>query len=165
VFFQKDSGLRPKDAPWNMGLAMVIFAGACVFLGVYPDPLYALLPFPEDEDFYKAGKVLSTLQLLLFSGLAFFLMLPLMKRTLTISLDVDWFWRRALPAFWNWMANGLTAIRDKAVRDLAAARDSIGGWFATHWGEDGLFARSWPINSTTLWVAVLLATYVAFHYL
>ena len=74
MFFQKDSGLRPKDAPWNMGLAMVIFAGACIVLGVYPDPLYALLPFPEDEDFYKAGKVLSTLQLLLFSGLAFFLM-------------------------------------------------------------------------------------------
>ncbi|MCG8505891.1 MAG: hypothetical protein MI755_14905, partial [Sphingomonadales bacterium] len=26
VFFQKDSGMRPKDAPWNMGAAMVFFA-------------------------------------------------------------------------------------------------------------------------------------------
>ena len=34
VFFQKDSGLRPDDAPWNMGLAMVIFAGLCILLGV-----------------------------------------------------------------------------------------------------------------------------------
>ncbi|MDH3946583.1 MAG: proton-conducting transporter membrane subunit, partial [Chromatiales bacterium] len=26
VFFQRDSGLRPKDAPWNMAAAMVIFS-------------------------------------------------------------------------------------------------------------------------------------------
>jgi multicomponent Na+:H+ antiporter subunit D len=165
VFFQKDSGLRPKDAPWNMGLAMVLFAGACIFLGVYPDPLYALLPYPEDANFYKPGKVLFYLQLLLFSGLAFFLMLPLMKRTLTLSLDVDWFYRRALPAAWRWVANGLVAIRDKARRDLASAREAIGNWFAEHWGASGVFARSWPISSTALWIALLLAAYVLLYYL
>jgi multicomponent Na+:H+ antiporter subunit D len=165
VFFQKDSGLRPKDAPWNMGLAMVLFAGACIFLGVYPDPLYALLPYPEDADFYKPGKVLFYLQLLLFSGLAFFLMLPLMKRTLTISLDTDWFYRRMLPAFWNWCADGLTAIRDKARKDLAAGRAALGTWLAEHWGGDGLFARSWPISTTALWIAALLAVYVLVYYL
>jgi multicomponent Na+:H+ antiporter subunit D len=165
VFFQKDSGLRPKDAPWNMGLAMVLFAGACIFLGVYPDPLYALLPYPEDADFYKPGKVLFYLQLLLFSGLAFFLMLPLMKRTLTISLDVDWFWRRAIPGAWRWFAHGLAAIRDKATRDLGSARSAVGTWLAGHWGGEGLFARSWPISTTALWIAALLAAYVLIYYL
>lgn len=165
VFFQKDSGLRPKDAPWNMGLAMVIFAAACIGLGVYPDPLYALLPYPEDADFYKPGKVLFYLQLLLFSGLAFFLMLPLMRRTLTISLDLDWVWRRALPATWAWCAAGLTAIRDKARKDLAAARERLGDWFAEHWGGEGVFARSWPISATALWIAALLAAYVLAYYL
>ena len=38
------------------------------------------------------------LQLLLFSGLAFFICLPLMKRTLTVSLDVDWFYRKFFSA-------------------------------------------------------------------
>ena len=165
VFFQKDSGLRPKDAPWNMGLAMVLFAGACIFLGVYPDPLYALLPYPEDANFYKPGKVLFYLQLLLFSGLAFFLMLPLMKRTLTISLDVDWLYRRALPAAWRWCAAGLSAIRDKAAKDLTLARRAMGAWFAEHWGGEGLFARSWPISATALWIAGLLAVYVLVYYL
>jgi multicomponent Na+:H+ antiporter subunit D len=165
VFFQKDSGLRPKDAPWNMGLAMVLFAGACIFLGVYPDPLYALLPYPEDADFYKPGKVLFYLQLLLFSGLAFFLMLPLMKRTLTISLDVDWFWRRAIPGAWGWFAHGLASIRDKAARDLGSARTAVGAWLAGHWGGEGLFARSWPISTTALWIAALLAAYVLIYYL
>jgi multicomponent Na+:H+ antiporter subunit D len=95
VFFQKDSGLRPKDAPWNMGLAMVIFASLCILLGVFPEMLYALLPYPVDYQPYSIGKVLFYLQLLLFSGLAFFVLLPLMKRTMTISLDTDWLWRRA----------------------------------------------------------------------
>ncbi len=165
VFFQKDSGLRPKDAPWNMGLAMMIFAAACIGLGVYPDPLYALLPYPEDADFYKPGKVLFYLQLLLFSGLAFFLLLPLMKRTETISLDVDWLWRRALPLAWSWAQSSLDAIRDKAVADLHDAKVKLSAWFATHWGGDGFFARSWPISATALWIAALLAAYVLVYFL
>ena len=34
VFFQKDSGLRPADPPWNMRLAMIFFAVLCIGLGV-----------------------------------------------------------------------------------------------------------------------------------
>ena len=43
---------------------------------------------------YTASHVVFYLQLLLFSGLAFFLMLGWLKRTLTITLDVDWLYRR-----------------------------------------------------------------------
>ena len=165
VFFQKDSGLRPKDAPWNMGLAMVIFAAACIGLGVYPEPLYALLPYAEDADFYKPGKVLFYLQLLLFSGLAFFLMLPLMKRTLTISLDTDWLYRRALPAAWRWSEKVLSELRARAAKDLSAAGRQISAWLEAHWGTEGVFARSWPISTTAVWIALLLTAYVLVYYL
>ncbi len=94
VFFQKDSGLRPADPPWNMRAAMVLFAALCIGIGVLPGPLYALLPYPVDYVPYTASHVVFYLQLLLFSGLAFFLMLGWLKRTLTITLDVDWFYRR-----------------------------------------------------------------------
>ena len=94
VFFQKDSGLRPADPPWNMRLAMVLFSAICIGLGMMPGPLYALLPYNVDYVPYTASHVVSQLQLLLFSGLAFFLMLGWLKRTLTITLDVDWFYRR-----------------------------------------------------------------------
>ncbi len=40
---------------------------------------------------YTGSHVVAQLQLLLFSGLAFFIMLPFLKRTLTITLDSDWF--------------------------------------------------------------------------
>ena len=98
VFFQKDSGLRPADPPWNMRAAMIFFAVLCIGLGVLPGPLYALLPYPVDFVPYTASHVVFYLQLLLFSGLAFFLMLGWLKRTLTITLDVDWFYRRLGPA-------------------------------------------------------------------
>ena len=94
VFFQKDSGLRPPEPPRTMRGAMVLFAFLCIFLGVWPDPLYAILPYPVSYVPYTAEHVVTMFQLLLFSGLAFFLLLPLMKRTLTISLDIDWFYRK-----------------------------------------------------------------------
>ncbi|MCB1757466.1 MAG: Na(+)/H(+) antiporter subunit D, partial [Gammaproteobacteria bacterium] len=40
VFFQRDSGLRPKDAPWNMALAMVVFSAICLLIGIFPELLY-----------------------------------------------------------------------------------------------------------------------------
>jgi len=68
VFFQKDSGLRPSEPPWNMRLAMILFAVLCIGIGVMPEPLYALLPFPVDYVPYTAHHVVFNLQALLFSG-------------------------------------------------------------------------------------------------
>ena len=93
VFFQRDSGLRPKDAPWNMAASMILLSALCILIGVFPETFYRLFPYPVDYQPYYAGKVVFYLQLLLFSGLAFFLLLPMMRRTLTISLDTDWLWR------------------------------------------------------------------------
>jgi len=97
VFFQKDSGMRPPDPPWHMRLAMIFFAMLCIGIGIWPDSLYALLPYAVDYVPYTSEHVVHMLQLLLFSGLAFFLMLPLMRRTLTITIDFDWFYRRLGP--------------------------------------------------------------------
>ncbi|MEA3301598.1 MAG: Na(+)/H(+) antiporter subunit D [Pseudomonadota bacterium] len=111
VFFQKDSGLRPKDPPWNMRAAMVLFSVACIALGVFPQWLYGLLPYPVDYEPYTASHLVSQFQLLLFSGLAFFALLPLMKRTLTLSLDTDWLWRVAGFHLGRGMVNGLARLR------------------------------------------------------
>jgi len=106
VFFQKDSGLRPPDPPWNMRAAMILFAALCILIGVFFEPLYAILPYPAaaGEVLYKpytVSHVVSQLQLLLWSGLAFFLLLPVLKRTLTITLDFDWLWRSFVPWLWR----------------------------------------------------------------
>lgn len=165
VFFQKDSGLRPDEPPWNMRAAMVLFAMLCIAIGVAPGPLYALLPFPVDYEPYTAGHVVFYLQLLLFSGLAFFLMLGWLKRTLTITLDVDWFYRRLGPvaarrldtiadAGWDGLVSGV----GRSVRAIAT------GVHRLH-GPGGILARPWPTGSMAFWATVMLALYSILSYL
>ena len=96
VFFQKDSGLRPEEPPKNMLLAMVLLSLLCVLFGIFPNLLYQLLPFDKLYIPYTSDHIIFQLQLLLFAGLAFFVMLPWLKRTLTITLDFDWFYRIGL---------------------------------------------------------------------
>lgn len=173
VFFQKDSGLRPKDAPWNMGLAMAIFAGLCISLGVFPELLYGLLPYAVDYEPYTAGKVLFYLQLLLFSGLAFFVLLPLMKRTMTISLDTDWLWRRLAFSMLKIIENGFSSLNAVIERQRIRSQHFLHGIAVRYLGqphtadskERGIFARSWRVGSTALWIAILLSAYVLLYYL
>jgi multicomponent Na+:H+ antiporter subunit D len=173
VFFQRDSGLRPKDAPWNMAAAMVFFSVLCILFGVAPELIYENLPYPVDYEAYTAGKVVFYLQLLLFSGLAFFLMLPLMRRTETISLDTDWLWRVALFRVADAAHAALAALSGKAAAAAARLGERLGARGRRLFGSratdgrwvHGVFARAWPIGTTALWIAVLLTTYVFFYYL
>ncbi len=170
VFFQRDSGLRPKDAPWNMGAAMVIFSVLCILLGVAPDLLYRFLPYPVEYDAYTPGKVLFYLQLLMFSGLAFFLLLPLMKRTETISLDTDWLWRVFLfqvgVRAYRFASAAGSAISTAAVSSISRLVNSARRYLGTaeEGATPGVFARAWPIGVTALWIAVLLTGYVLVYY-
>ncbi|MEJ2192559.1 MAG: Na(+)/H(+) antiporter subunit D [Nitrospirota bacterium] len=98
VFFARDSGLRPKEPPVNMLLAMGFLSFLCIFLGVYPEALYRILPYGVHFEPYTGSHVVGQLQILMFSALAFFVMLRYLERTNTISLDTDWFYRRGTDA-------------------------------------------------------------------
>ena len=163
VFFQKDSGLRPPDPPLNMRLAMIFFAALCIGLGVFPDPLYALLPFPVSYVPYTAAHVIQMLQLLLFSGLAFFICLPLMKRTLTISLDADWFYRRLLIRATRKLVQVFAPV-DRGIREgfLRQLGSIINGVFQ-HAGPRGTLARSLGAGSMVFWAITVLAVYLVMY--
>ena len=164
VFFQKDSGLRPPDPPWSQRLAMVLFAALCSGLGVYYAPLYRLLPYPVDYVPYTGLHVVEMLQLLLFSGLAFFVMLPLLKRTLTITLDTDWFYRKAGPWLAGALRAGIGAV-DRAVRRAGLATLGAGmGVLSRALGDRGKLARAYGTGTMVLWVAILLAFYLILYY-
>ena len=125
VFFNVDRGLRPKEAPKPMLIGMGLLAFLCIYLGCHPTPLYDILPFdPGEPKTFSAiyvdhfANVVTMFQLLAFSALAFFVFLPLLKRTPTISIDFDWFYRKGAKWFF-WMAdkslNGLNKAADKYV--------------------------------------------------
>jgi len=164
VFFQKDSGLRPDDPPWNMRAAMILCAMICIGLGIWYTPLHAMLPYAIEYPPYKSYKVAFYLQLLCFSGLAFFLMLPLLKRTLTITLDLDWFWRRAgsiLAREFN-----VAAIRSWgafAERTYSACGRLARSLYHQH-GPTGTLARTRPSGSMALWMTVLMVAFLVFSF-
>jgi multicomponent Na+:H+ antiporter subunit D len=164
VFFQKDSGLRPKDPPWNMRLAMILFAFLCIALGVFPGPLYAILPHPVDYVPYTAPHVVNMLQLLLFAGLAFFVCLPMMRRTLTISLDFDWFYRRFFKEFAQEFSYRGAKAYWRAWERFEARIERFIARIYRHHGPQGVLARTWQTGSTALWVAFLLGAYLLLYY-
>lgn len=119
VFFAKDKGLRPGETSPSMLMAMAFLSFLCIFLGVYPQPLYQILPFAVSYQAYTVHHVISQLQLLMFSALVFFLFLPLLKRTETVSIDTDWLYRRGGALFYRMMDNGLNGLNDIADRVFA----------------------------------------------
>ncbi|MBW1818583.1 MAG: Na(+)/H(+) antiporter subunit D [Deltaproteobacteria bacterium] len=128
AFFSHDSGMRPKEAPFHMLLAMGITAALCIFIGSYPWPLYSLLPYPEVfYQPYTAGHILGQSQLLFFSALAFTLLLlsgiyPAEMRC--VNLDADWLYRKGARLFFriaDRVFNGLNAGTDRFIA-VGAAR-------------------------------------------
>lgn len=165
VFFQKDSGLRPPEPPLNMRLSMILFAFLCIALGVYPDPLYAILPFEVNYVPYTVDHVVKMLQLLLFSGLAFFIMLPAMRRTLTITLDTDWFYRRLGATLARRLVHNCSQARD-ALENMGRRKlDEFLDIVFRHHGPTGMLARSMTASGMVIWVAVLLALYLLVYFL
>jgi multicomponent Na+:H+ antiporter subunit D len=119
AFFSHDAGHRVKEAPPSMLIAMGIAAFFCIFLGVYPKFLYSILPYPVDFVPYTASHVLFQLQLLMFSALAFTLLLlsgiyPSEIRA--INLDTDLIYRKGAHLFYQAMDKGLNAINRTVER-------------------------------------------------
>jgi len=164
VFFQKDSGLRPAEPPLSMRWAMVAFALLCIAIGVWPEPLYALLPYAVKFEPYTGAHVVTQLQLLLFSGLAFFVMLPYLKRTLTITLDTDWVWRRLLPALMINVGRPLGNAWTRLMRCTLHLGSEALALIVHQHRHDGQFARTWSTRSMSLWVLVLLLGYLILYY-
>lgn len=120
AFFSHDSGMRPKEAPLHMLLAMGIAAFLCIFIGSFPGHLYSILPYPVDYAPYTMPHVVGQTQLLFFSALAFTLLMlagiyPGEQRC--VNIDADWFYRKGSRLFYS--------IMDKSLNSLNKVSDRI----------------------------------------
>jgi multicomponent Na+:H+ antiporter subunit D len=156
TFFGPDRGIAVAPVPRNMLVGMGIAATLCIGLGVYPAWLYARLPFrPFEYHPYTADHVLVTAQLLLGTGVAFWLLLRKLAGEPTISLDVDALYRRLVPAAVGGAAVAVAA-GGEAVR---GRRLAIGRWivrvteFPKPSGGD-LYRR--PAGATVFWALASL---------
>jgi len=167
AFFAHDSGLRPKEAPKNMLITMGITAGLCLFIGIFPKPLYSLLPFPMDYVPYTAAHVINQLQLLILSAAAFtFLKVthiypPELRST---NLDFDWTYRRALPAAVRVVMHiggrAKEAITGVAMSGLKLVSREV---YRFH-GPEGVFARTCSTGAIVVWVVLGLGAYLLLYF-
>ncbi len=166
-FFHHDVGHRVPEAPWNMLAAMGTTAFLCIAIGVYPAPLYAILPFAVDYAPYTAAHVITQLQLLLFAALAFTTLFRngwYPPEVPALNLDTDWLYRRLAPTLLA-RIRSVTGDSMEALGTLAANTGRRGLALTRRvYQPDGVFAKPWGTGIMTLWVAALLAAYLLFYF-
>lgn len=166
TFFAHDSGKRPLEAPIHMRIAMIITAVLCVLIGIFPDALYALLPYEVDYQPYTTSHVLAQMQLLCFALLAFVF---LMRNGLHppevrgVNLDSDWAYRKLIPAL-------LPSIVTKVAGSVGAAQNSAKAIAVSGFRRiyslarpGGLLAVSWGVNSMVMIVMVMMVIVLVFN--
>ena len=165
-FFAHDSGIRAKEPPRNMLIAMSIGAVLCVLIGVFPTRFYALLPMEMDYHPYDMRHVVTQLQLLAFGALGFITLVksgvyPDEKRA--VHIDAEWFYRKAGPWLLGTVGRAVTRV-DVYVRSsvLEFVGSIMHGVKRMH-GPVGPLAKSWPTGSMVLWVVILLVVYLLFY--
>ena len=107
---------KAVDPPWNMSFAMLIASVLCFVVGSYLPFLYNMLPMDAPYQPYNTAHIAETLQIIGFTAVAFIFLKHLVKPTNTISLDLDWLYRKGGKGF------------------LWFASDPIQG-FDTFWGQ------------------------------
>ena len=168
AFFGHDSGIRVKEAPRNMLLAMGITAALCIGLGCIPGPLYSILPFDADYNPYTTAHVINQLQLLLLSAGAF----TFLKRSglyppelRSTNLDFDWTYRRALPAVVGAAGWTIRQVRT-GVLEIVDDLMLLTYRFILHLhGPTGVFARTWTTGAIALWAVLGLWGFLLLYYL
>ena len=165
AFFAHDSGLRPKEAPTPMLIAMALAAFLCIFNGVYPWLLYDMLPYSVDYAPYTWEHVITQSQLLFFSALAFVLLqqtglYPPELRS--VNLDVDWTYRWLLPRAGLWARDALVRASNP-FRQLSQIGTQSVVWLTMLWhGPGGLFARDPLISMASLAVVAIFTLVLLF---
>ena len=144
AFFGKEEApIKAAEPPRNMLWAMGLTALLCFVIGVFPQILYALLPFPVEYRPYNWPHVSEMLQILLFTGFIFFLMIKKLAPEAKLNLDVDYFYRQGarlflqfdekvispVDAFWGelYRTLGLRALFKQAALSSAFDRKIIDG--------------------------------------
>ena len=117
---KKETWERAAEPPGNMIAAMAVTSFLCIFIGCYTPYLYKMLPYPEEAMKYvpyTSYHISETLQILLFTAAGFFLLIKKLVPDPTISLDLDWFYRKGGRAF-LWLARKPFQMADTFVGEL-----------------------------------------------
>ena len=167
AFFAHDSGIRCEEAPRNMLLAMAVTAALCIGIGVFPGALYGILPYAVVYEPYTASHVVAQLQLLLFSALAFSVLMrtgiypPELR---SVNLDSDWLYRVVAPLAVSFGGGLIGGGQRAGGAAFSAGIQRVVDFTHRESQPQGLLVRTWSTGSMALWVMVMLLAYLVLYY-
>jgi multicomponent Na+:H+ antiporter subunit D len=168
AFFAHDQNIPAREAPGNMLAAMGIAAVLCILIGVFPALLYNILPYDAPYSPYDMTHVLTQMQLLTFAilGVVFLHRSGRYPAEIpSVNLDAEWVYRKLFPALYRKLLWALTMLRDFLSIWLHYWSGALLATLNRTHGPQGTLARTWPIGSMVLWVAVLLSLYLILDFL
>jgi multicomponent Na+:H+ antiporter subunit D len=136
---------KAEDPSWNMQLAMTIGGFLCIFIGCYVPFLYNMLPYTEVSYHpYGAYHLSETVQIMAFTAFGFFMLRKYILPTNTISLDLDWFYRKGGQIFlWavknplQYMDTALSRFYEAVAINCLMETSRFWSWFDWN-GIDGV---------------------------
>jgi multicomponent Na+:H+ antiporter subunit D len=168
AFFARDSGLRVKEAPANMLIAMSVSSIFCIAIGIFPSYLYSILPYPINYSPYDLTHVVTQLQLLFFSTLAFIWLnrkqlYPAQLRS--TNIDSDWFYRKLFPFIWKF-AGAYTSRAMQYFLDISTKALGLSVTILAKYSRpDAALGRGWGINTMLMWLLSALIFVLLFNYM
>jgi multicomponent Na+:H+ antiporter subunit D len=159
TFFHHDSGKRPSEAPAHMLFAMGLTSVLCIYIGIFPNNLYAIMPYQVKYEPYTFEHILTQLQLLCFAILAFYLLSKfkqLPPETRSINLDFDWTYRTFLPSVIGKFLLSLESTEQKGLRLFKKYSTLFLNKVYHITGPEGVMTRILTSGTMVLFIAIVL---------
>ena len=163
AFFAHESGIKTKEAPLNMIVAMIIASALCILIGIFPSYFYSILPYQIEYQPYDFSHVVGQLQLLTFAAFAFICLWhfkiypPELNSTV---LNSDWIYRKMLPGVLLPILNLINETNKKVEQFVEFMFISVKRFFANMMINNKVFDRE--VGQDTLIVIQLFIVLLIF---
>ena len=163
AFFAHESGIKTKEAPLNMIIAMIIASALCILIGVFPAYFYEILPHQIQYQPYDFSHVVGQLQLLTFAAFAFICLWhfkiypPELNSTV---LNSDWIYRKMIPGILLPLLGLISDINKKIEQFIVFTFISIKRFFSDTMIKNKVFDRE--VGQDTLIVVQLFIILLIF---
>ena len=163
AFFAHESGIKTKEAPLNMIIAMITASTLCILIGVFPSYFYEILPYQIQYQPYDFSHVVGQLQLLTFAAFAFICLWhfkiypPELNSTV---LNSDWIYRKMIPGVLLPLLNLINNINKKIEQLIGFIFMYIRKFFANTMIKNKVFDRE--VGQDTLIVLQLFIILLIF---
>lgn len=158
TWFGGPSRVRAGPVPPTLLVGMGLAAAVNVAIGVAPGWLYQLLPAPVTYEPYAVSHLVSSLQMLVFAALGFWLLARWLEGEATVTLDTDWVYR-ALPVRLAAAGRATAGWLPPAVARPAVASPLRAAWQRARvaWAQDGGQHTRVPVVPTW-WLGTIALT-------